>query len=345
MLTVVKTTRQSHPKKAASAVSTTTRTTVKPSKGKKKGKGGKASSHLSMGHSSSQCYTHCLFDPFNSCPIKLGVNSLQPTNLSSAKGSGTFTLNSSDGSGSMALIIAQNVLSGSSSPVVYNNLTAGTAGTYNTGAVNPAATALANSAKTFRVISAGLRGFIRVPLTSDPGACSTVDLPWDSTAWTAGSYSTNQIYAHPYARKRVGTRTFNLVWYPHDMTCYEFTQFINSSSFTLPKGTVPAVAFTGYPVSTVVEYEWIVHFEYTVGTTTIGIDSGQNLPGGRTGEPHLDDDAGWFPKIRRAIQYVTETPGLIDNLADGVSAGMSLWNSANRYMRSSAESTSQFLLH
>jgi hypothetical protein len=323
-------TKVSKSAKAAPAVTTTVVTTETPKKKNKKKNKKKKHGMMSSKMSPGECYAHCLLDPFNSCPERLGINCLQPTSLVTAKASGTFGLNA-DGSGQMLFYLFDECLDGLNPPVRHSSAAYGAASVYLPGVINPAATAWAASARTWRPIGASLRGYVRTPLTADPAVIYTGILPNpfspgqpNPALSTEEGRTTSAMISHPLLNKQVGVRDFVVNWFPSDMSCYDFRQRLPTNTITGTRGTIAALAFVNFSGALSVEYEWTIHGEYTTDFLNVGVDTARSqvVPDG----DFLDSENGWFQKTRNVVHYVMDNPQILHAMSNTGAAVTSLWS-------------------
>lgn len=222
---------------------------------KRRGRKGAPRASGAGGESATQSYMRSLTDPLNCAGPRLGWGCLQPTNVVTAYLRGSLT-SASDGS----LIVA--ALPDVEHLLAFNNGTYGVASWSTTPAGDLAAIDANYSAG--RVISLGLRVYPDIALTSVPGVCLTGALPSQSIS-TLEALTVGDLMSFPMMHVSRGLEGGYSAGRPEDSTSFNFwAQMCSSSGFTasttLPF-SIPIVAFSGLPASTVVYYEVALNME------------------------------------------------------------------------------------
>jgi len=247
-------------------------------------------------------YVATLNDPFEYAGIRMGFGTLVPTGLAMAYYRGSVVVNATDGTFEV-VTLPFNCSSGGTNGTlgaVANGLV-GSAPSY-TGFITPNLTSLTNQFNSIRVVSGGMRGFIRYPKTAQAGvmyACST-----PSNSVTAATASVTSLMSNSTTTIITGDSAA-VLYRPTDI--HDFT-FNSINSYSAAASTFQGYIFgTGYPAGSIFYFEVVYHLE---GLAAIGSTNAMD-DAPSTGNSILSDAAAsieqLYSKIRSSV-----TPELVD---------------------------------
>jgi hypothetical protein len=219
-----------------------------------------------------QAYFKCLQDPFCNPPVKLGMGTLQPTQVYTMYYRTTL-ISASDGSLAVAvvpIVYGANATSGGNAtyPFVYNNNGASSATWGGNNWTNTAA--VTNLLDQGRPISVGLRIKPLIAMTATPGLYFSGNLSGTNpNAFVAASVTT--VANYPELTPRVGSLGSGVMetGAPEDASSFSFTfpQIQGNSAATSPVFGMPVVVCTGWPASTPFYVEAVYHVEGLAGVS------------------------------------------------------------------------------
>jgi len=200
-------------------------------------------------------YLRTLNDPFTYGPIRLGYDTMVPTELASLYYRGVIQANSTDGSLCIVALPFVAVISGS--PVMYNSSGVVSTTWLTADFVNRAT--VQNMISKFRVVSVGLRALPLVASTAVPGLAYSGSIPsssWNQVAATTPTFFSN-LPETQWADGRLGV---SVVGRPVDNDSFTFIAGSQSTG-VYSNFSVPYVSFLGLPLGASVAFEVVLNVE------------------------------------------------------------------------------------
>jgi len=237
--------------KTVITVSKSSRPATNSSSRRPRRRNGPASSRGGGAAKAAADYADTISDPFEHGGVPLGYDCFLPTTQITSVVRGSFVVNATDGSFSIAAMPDNQSL------VSVANGLIGAART-SSWTVLPATNA-ANVVLNFRegrTVSLGLRAFALFPETSAPGvlyAGTTADLSYNDFAGKTGSFFRDL----PGSRLGIGTKGAIATGRPYDNDAFAFypTCISGFAAVGIPAFTCPYIVGEGFPVTTRIYYE------------------------------------------------------------------------------------------
>jgi len=209
-------------------------------------------------------YAATLMYPFDYPGLPLGWGTMVNTSIGQCRARGQFILAPADGSGNLLMTITPNsLLAAGTSPLGTNIAGFAVAPLYNPGVVPANRNTVIASAGSVRVVSAGIRCWTNLPMTSAPGEITFAAIPRTGTTTVLNTLTTAQL--NSLQEMELGQLTpggaVEVNWRPVDLLDYEF---LPGSSNAID-GTILAITFANFPNGAntpTVYYEYVVNFEY-----------------------------------------------------------------------------------
>jgi len=217
-----------------------------------------------------QKYVNTVCDPWEHGPLKLGYDCMVDTVLATGYFRSSMTVNATDGS--FALV---GLPSSASCVLTYNS---GLASATNTPLGCTNFNAINQQFATARVVSGGLRAFALFPETSSPGVLWAGIIPAIQYS-SLNTLTTSSFNSLPGAEIGIGTKGARSCFLPVDNSSFQFSSltigsYITNSGVTMPSA-IPFIMGQGFPVGTVIWYEFIINLEgleNSSNTLTVGIN-------------------------------------------------------------------------
>jgi len=205
----------------------------------------------------ARAYISTLNDPFTHCGVQIGFGCLIPTSLQMAYVKSTFIVNATDGSfriGSLPYICGTT---GQGSIGFTSVSGVNTAPAYNFFIASDNGAILANN-NFGRIVSGGIRAFVRYPATSQGGILNTYSIGLNSSVPTTNTIQANLSLSQA---RMSNSDAVSILYRPTDYNDMEFS-VLNS---TATGGTLSSwqgyIDGIGYPVGSVVYWEAVYHIE------------------------------------------------------------------------------------
>jgi len=274
------------------------------------------------GASVAQAYLNTLNAPFKYPGINIGFGCLIPTMLNSVYVKGSFNVNATDGT--FRVNTLPWTLNPTNNGTIVNiaNLAASVAQTY-----SPIAAAdgglLNNMAGFARVVSGGLRVFVKYAATAQGGIMNAFTIPTNSSTPTTLSFNT--ALSLPQARMS-NTDSCSVYYRPTDFNDYEFYSLTSAGATSTLASFQGYIDGTGYPTGATVYYEACYHLETYSTVTSSAADIASD-----TDWPTL---ASTYSNIETAMQKIRPylTPEIVQGGVDWM-FGDSM-DTVNKYKRS-----------
>jgi hypothetical protein len=254
-------------------------------------------------------YVNTLNDPFMYPGIPLGFGCCIPTSLSSVYLKGSFAVNATDGSFSVATIpyavgtggtglqgaILGTSISGASTAAAYTFQAA-------SNNIN-----LLTTASFGRVISGGLRVFVRYPATSAAGIMNA----WPYSSSNSSVTNSSPVFALSYPQSVMcGKDEVTILYRPTDFGDFNFQSLSNGALTNTLASWVGVIQGMGYPAtSTTVFYEAIYHLETYATTQIVSGDIAPSMI------PTVSD---YFPSVETAMKFARQhlTADVVQSASD-----------------------------
>lgn len=249
-------------------------------------------------------YLRSLNDPFLYGPVRLGYNTMVPTQLATLVARGTMTVNTD---GSLAIVVLPVPLISASSPILTS---AGIKSTTSWGTLTYSnASVVAGMMSQYRAVSAGLRAFPLIASTSVAGLVYSGALPTATyNQIIALTPQTFPLYPETeWGDARVGAVACGR---PIDNRSYAFNNFTLAAD-NLSPFSVPYIYFEGLPAGTSVAYEIVLNLEGIRDPTDLLGASVRAQETGNNAGPQVSDV---FPTSESAwsrIKTYLDTPGVL----------------------------------
>jgi len=247
-------------------------------------------------------YLRSLNDPFQYDGVRLGYNTMVPTELATLYFRGVATCNS-DGSWSAIALPAPQV---SGQAPVLNNPNGIGSTIWNVGPYSNAA-AVSPIMNEFRVVSIGLRALPLVAAVSIPGIAYAGSIPITNFD-NAAVMTSSALAALPTSVWSNSNDGVTVVGRPIDNASFEFRAFTQPTSVNLPF-SAPYVTFQGLPTGTRIIYEVCFNIEGIRDFTIGGVSAINAHDSANSSGPTVSD---YFPTFESAWKTLR---GYLDNPA------------------------------
>jgi len=245
------------------------------------------------------CYAKLLNYPFDSAPCRLGWGTMVPTQLGTMAYRATLQCFTD---GAMAVFVMPTIgINGSTSAAIQANLAGAGSTTWSPAAWLNISQYPAQVMENCRIISVGLRVTPLVAATAAPGICFAGSI--------AGLTRTEMVALTPTTLQSQSslssfvTNNNQIVACsrPLDNQSYEFLIVNSTGSLTNSFSTsIPVVSLTGYPASSNILVEAILHFEY-IPITNVNVERTNNSDY-TTEEPKISNS---FPSLEQMWRYTS----------------------------------------
>jgi len=279
----------------------------------------KAKSRGSIGNVLVQNYVKTLNDPFEYGAVRLGFDTMVPTNLATGYVRQIINTNAD---GSFALFVIPGTGNGVSGARggLYTNIS-GLNGTTWTSASFVNSGTIRNMGKEARLISCGLRVLPLVANTAAPGIlyCNSVGA---ETYATMAAQSPQSIANDPLTRWANGRDSVTINSRPVDYDSYSYFISILSgyADNVVPYSSIPVISGVGFPAATAIQIDAIVNLEIVAGifTSFANYAGSENVPNDPTVSDYIPSvDALWA-----SIKNVIGNPVIVDSALAGVGGYM-----------------------
>lgn len=276
---------------------------IKPKKNKKKNKNRK------IARSTRNCYADLLNNPFEANPCKIGFGCMVPSVVGTMLFRSSQVINA-DGSIGVFLIPTLGNTGTTSCPIFVNVAGAGTT-VWSAGAWTNIGQFPSTLTDELRVISCGLKITPLIAATATPGICFAGSVAGESRNDLAAYSPSSSATLANLQSFVTSNHTITALSRPIDNAAYEFLTVNYSGSPTNQfSHSSPFISLTGYPASSTVLIEAILHFEYIPVLTSTNLRA--NMYVDSPDEPKLSSDFVSSESMWEYTRRILTDPAVLD---------------------------------
>jgi len=218
-------------------------------------------------HPTTQAYLQTLNDPFKHGGVRIGFGCMIPTQTTMCYVKGSFTVSTIDGSFRLNAFPWCTSATNNGAILSISNNGAASTPTYAT-ILSSNVTNVNSSFNFGRVISGGVRAFVRYPQTSQGGIINSYSLPLNSTVGTTQAINTNLSLNQAVTTSQ---DEVTILYRPTDYNDMEFSLLNNAASNVSLGSWQGYIDGVGYPTGAMVYYEVVFHVEAYTTTSTASV--------------------------------------------------------------------------